>query len=113
MRNPSRRRRFDGGSIGTAVVLMAVGAVLAFGVDAPAVVAEYVDLLDLGLILVWAGILILVMQVVMNRRPGGGRTRRSPAYDEDVTSDHDWHDRDVHRPGYAGETQRLPTIRDR
>ena len=102
-------------SIGTAVVLMALGGVLAFGVDAPAVVAEYVDLLDLGLILVWAGILILVMQVVMNRRPSGGKTRRTPAYDEsdDWSDDGSRDENDVHRPGYAGETKRLPTIRDR
>ena len=42
-------------SVGTGVVLMAVGAVLAFAVEVPAEVEEYVDVLDLGLILVWAG----------------------------------------------------------
>jgi len=53
-------------SVGSGVVLMAVGAVLAFAVEVPAAVEEYVDVLDLGLILVWAGVLVLVMQVVMN-----------------------------------------------
>lgn len=110
MRDRGRRPPFGRASIGTAVVLMAVGGVLAFGVRAPAYVEKYVDLLDLGLILVWAGILILVMQVVMNRRPGPRRAQRRPSYDE--TQD-DWYDNDVHRPGYAGETKRLPTIRDR
>lgn len=106
-------------SIGTALVLMASGGVLAFGVNAPAAISRYVDLLDLGLILVWAGILILVMQVVMTRpRAGSGRRRgsgRHSSYDDppwvishDVTDESD-----VHRPGYAGETQRLPTIRRR
>lgn len=120
-----RRSRglFGGASIGTAVVLMAVGAVLAFAVDVPAVVERYVDVLDLGLILVWAGALILVMQWVMNRRPrprGAGPVRRGsrraagPAYDlpEDPDAG-DWTARDVHRPGYAGETRRFPTVRDR
>lgn len=92
-------------SIGTAVVLMAVGGVLAFGVDAPGEVEKYVDVLDLGLILVWAGILILVMQVVMNRRPRPRRPR-TPLPEE--TAEYD-----VHRPGYAGETRRFPTVRDR
>lgn len=92
-------------SIGTALVLMAVGGILAFGVDAPAQVERYVDVLDLGLILVWAGILVLLMQVVMNRRP---RARRPRPVLPDETAAHD-----VHRPGYAGETRRFPTIRDR
>ena len=104
-------------SIGTALVLMATGGVLAFGVNAPAAIEKYVDLLDLGLILVWAGILLLVMQVVMTRpQAKRGRTSRRRAYDDrhwethggDVTDDSD-----VHRPGYAGETQRLPTVRKR
>jgi len=106
-------------SIGTAVILMALGATLAFAVDAPAEVEGYVDVLDLGLILVWSGILILLMQVVMHRRPGPrGRSRR-----DDHADGYDRHDRsdidnpgaatgnDVHRPGYAGETQRFPTVR--
>lgn len=92
-------------SIGTAVVLMAVGGVMAFGVDAPAEVEKYLDVLDLGLILVWSGVLILVMQVIMTRRPGPRRARPvPPAY----TQEHD-----VHRPGYAGQTRRFPTVRDR
>jgi uncharacterized protein DUF6458 len=94
-------------SIGTGLVLMAVGGVLAFAVRAPGAIVEYVDVADLGLILIWAGILVLVMQIVMNRRPGPRRQRRARVeYDEGYTEEHD-----VHRPGYAGETRRLPTIR--
>ena len=97
-------------SVGTAVVLMAVGGVLAYGVRAPAVVEEYVDLLDLGLILVWAGVLLLVMQVVVHR-PRRARRRpdvRRSAYDDRTDQ---WYERDVHRPGYAGQTRHLPTVR--
>ena len=68
-------------SVGSAVLLMAAGGVLAFGVHAPAEVEKYVDLLDLGLILVWAGILQLVMQVVMHR-PRRPRRPRGSAYDD-------------------------------
>jgi hypothetical protein len=91
-------------SVGTAVLLMAAGGVLAFGVRAPAVVEKYVDLLDLGLILVWAGVLLLVMQVVMHRPR---RPRRST---HDDRTDQ-WYANDVHRPGYAGRTRQLPTVR--
>ena len=91
-------------SLGTALVLMATGGVLAFGVRAPAVVTRYVDLLDLGLILVWSGVLLLVMQVVMHRPR---RPRRS-AYDDRTD---EWYENDVHRPGYAGQTEVLPTVR--
>jgi hypothetical protein len=94
-------------SVGTAVVLMAVGGVLAVGVDAPAAVEEYVDVLDLGLILVWSGILLLVMQVVMHR-PRRTTARRS-SWDDRTDR---WYEQDVHRPGYEGETRRLPTVRD-
>ena len=98
-------------SVGTGVVLMAVGAVLAFAVDVPAEVEEYVDVLDLGLILVWAGVLILVMQVIMNRTPRADRRpRRERIYDDRTDQ---WYENDVHRPGWAGETKRLPTVRDR
>jgi hypothetical protein len=96
-------------SVGTAVVLMALGGVIAFAVRPPAEVEKYVDLLDLGLILIWSGILLLVMQVVVHRQRGPRRPRRS-AY-ADRTDE--WYERDVHRPGYAGQTQRLPTVRDR
>ena len=101
-RNPIGRA-----SVGSAVLLMAVGGVLAFGVQAPAGVEKYVDLLDLGLILVWAGILLLVMQVVMHRPRRPRRPRRS-AYDDRTDQ---WYANDVHRPGYAGETRQLPTVR--
>ena len=95
-------------SIGTGVVLIAVGAIVAFAVRAPAEVEEYVDVLDLGLILIWSGILVLIMQAWMYapRRPRSPRVpRRSASYEDP------WDTRDVHRPGYAGETQRLPTVR--
>ena len=94
-------------SVGTAVVLMAVGGVLAFGIHAPAVVEEYVDLLDLGLILIWSGLLLLVMQVVMHR-PRRTRPRRT-TWDDRTDQ---WYEQDVHRPGYDGETRQLPTVRD-
>ena len=111
-----RRSRplFGGASIGTAVVLMAVGAVLAFAVDVPSVVEEYVDVLDLGLILVWAGALILVMQWVMHRPPRSRRgARRAAGSAYDPADAPDWAGHDVHRPGYAGQTRRFPTVRDR
>lgn len=97
-------------SVGTAVLVMAVGGVLAFGVRAPAVVTHYVDLAGVGLVLVWAGVLLLVMQVVLHRRP---RPRRRPAYDDRTVQAEPWETRDVHRPGYAGRTQALPTVRGR
>jgi hypothetical protein len=113
MRTRGRHPSTGRASIGTSVVLMAVGGVIAFGVRAPESVEEYVDVLDLGLILIWAGILVLVMQVVMNRprRPRGQGPLRDRAYDPDRTDQ--WYENDVHRPGYAGQTRRLPTIRDR
>ena len=97
-------------SIGTAVVLIAVGGILCLAVDAPAAVERVVDVLDLGLILVWAGVLLLVMHVVM--RPRGPRRppRRERVLDERTNQ---WYEHDVHSPGYAGQTRRLPTIRDR
>lgn len=96
-------------SVGTGVVLIAVGAVLAFAVDVPARVERHVDVLDVGLILIWAGILTLVMQVVMHR-PRGSPSRRARVYDARTD---EWYEHDVHRPGYAGETRRYPTVRDR
>ena len=94
-------------SIGTAVILMAIGGVLAFAVKAPAEVEEYIDVLDLGLILIWAGLLMLGMQAYLHRprRPRPPRVSRTGAREDP------WHEQDVHRPGYAGETQRLPTVR--
>jgi len=103
------RSRLGRGSIGTAVVLMAVGGVLAFAVDVPAGVEKYIDVLDLGLILVWAGILLLVMQVVVHRpRTGSRRPRRERIYDDRTDQ---WYEHDVHRPGYSGQTRQLPTVR--
>lgn len=95
-------------SIGTGIVLIAVGAIVAFAVRVPAEVEEYVDVLDLGLILIWSGILVLIMQVVMHRPPRrrtGQLPRRGSSYEDP------WGPSDVHRPGYAGETRRLPTVR--
>ena len=76
--------RFGRASVGTAIVLMAVGGVIAFAVDIPAQIEEYVDVLDLGLILIWAGVLLLVMQVVIHRprgpkRPPGGSASTTTA----------------------------------
>jgi hypothetical protein len=102
---------FGRASISTAVVLMAAGGIIAFGIRFPEQVEEYVDVMDLGLILIWSGLLILVMQVVMRRAPRR-RARRFSAYDAEVTSDN-YYEHDVHRPGYAGRTHQLPTIRDR
>ncbi len=95
-------------SIGTGVILMAIGGVLAFAVRAPAEVEQYVDVIDLGLILIWAGVLVLGMQAYMHRprRPKPPRVSRRDTAREDP-----WGDQDVHRPGYAGETQRYPSIR--
>jgi hypothetical protein len=104
MRQRTSRRPFGAASISTAVVLMAVGGIVAFGVRAPASVEEYVDLLDLGLILIWSGILLLVMQVVMFRPR---RPRRS-SWDDRTDQ---WYANDVHRPGYGGQTDVLPTVR--
>jgi hypothetical protein len=102
-RNPIGRA-----SIGTGVVLMAVGGVIAFGFQAPAEVEKYLDVLDLGLILAWSGLLLLVMQAVMHRprRRGPRRTTWDDRTDQ-------WYEQDVHRPGYAGDTTKLPTVRDR
>lgn len=96
-------------SVGTAVLLMALGGVIAFAVRVPEEIEQYVDVLDLGLILVWAGLLLLVMQVVMHR-PRRPRSARRSAYDDRTDQ---WYEHDVHRPGYAGETRRFPTVRDR
>lgn len=93
-------------SIGTGIVLIAVGGVLAFAVRSPGFVQEYVDVMGLGLILIWCGVLVLVMQVVMHR-PRRPRRPRQAAYEDDR-----WYEQDVHRPGYAGETRRLPTVRE-
>ena len=95
-------------SIGTGVILMAIGGVLAFAVRAPAEVEQYIDVIDLGLILIWAGVLVLGMQAYMHRprRPRPPRVSRHDAAREDP-----WQDQDVHRPGYAGETERFPSIR--
>ncbi len=101
--------RVGRGSISTALVLMAVGGVLAIGVNPPTVVEKYLDLLDLGLILVWSGILLVVMEVVMTRRPRSARRPRRSAWDDRTDQ---WYEQDVHRPGYAGWTTRLPTVRD-
>lgn len=94
-------------SIGTGITLIAAGGVLAFGVSPPAAVMRYVDVPAVGLILVWAGVLTLGAYAWWNRRPRPrGRTPVSAAPTE--TDEHD-----VHRPGYAGQTRRFPTVRGR
>ena len=105
MRSRTPRSPAGRPSVGPAVLLMALGGVIAFGgISTPAEVQKYVDVLDLGLILVWSGILLLVMQVVMHRPR---RPRRST---HDDRTDQ-WYANDVHRPGYAGRTRQLPTVR--
>jgi hypothetical protein len=104
-RTPPGRRPRGRGSVGTAVILMAVGGVLAVAVPAPAEVARYVDLPAVGLILAWSGVLLLVMTAVMNRPRRA--TRRSTW---DGRTDQ-WYEQDVHRPGYAGDTAELPRVR--
>jgi hypothetical protein len=87
---------------------MAVGGVVAFGgIRTPDVVTKYVDVIDVGLILVWSGVLLLVMQVVMHR-PRRHRPGRRSSYDGRTD---EWYDNDVHRPGYADRTDTLPTVR--
>ena len=106
MRSRTPRSPAGRPSVGPAVLLMALGGVIAFGgISTPAEVEKYVDVLDLGLILVWSGILLLVMQVVMHRPR---RSRRRSAYDDRTD---EWYDNDVHRPGYADRTETLPTVR--
>ncbi|HEX4699857.1 MAG TPA: DUF6458 family protein [Actinomycetes bacterium] len=107
-RTPPGRPPRNRGSIGTGVILMAVGGVLAIAVPAPAEVARYVDLPAVGLILAWSGVLLLVMTALMNR-PRRTARRRS-TWDDRTNA---WYEQDVHRPGYAGETRALPTVRDR
>ena len=93
-------------SVGTAVILIAVGGVLAVAVrNVPTVISDYVDVPAVGLILVWSGLLLLVMQVIMHRPRG---PRRPSTYDDRFD---DWYERDVHRSGYPGETQELPNVR--
>jgi hypothetical protein len=106
MRSRTSRTPAGRPSVGPAVLLMALGGIIAFGgLRTPAAVEKYVDMLDLGLILVWSGILLLVRKVVMHRPR---RARRRPAYDDRTD---EWYDNDVHRPGYADRTDALPTAR--
>lgn len=103
--SPTRRPPSGGLSIGTGLVLLAVGGVLAFAVEPPAEVEKYVDVIDLGLILAWTGVAVLLLQVWLYKPR---RRRRVP---QDRTDQ--WYEHDVHRPGYAGQTRQLPTVRDR
>ena len=107
MGRPRAPRSAGRASVGTAVVLMAVGGVIAFAVRPPAQVTRYVDVPAVGLVLVWAGILLLVMQVVMHR-PRRPRPVRRSAWDDRTDQ---WYENDVHAPGYAGQTRQLPAVR--
>lgn len=92
-------------SIGSGVLLMGAGGIIAFAVQFPSKVEQYVETFDLGLILIWAGVLVLVMQVVMHRP----RRARPPRRRQDQAATTEEHD--VHRPGHAGETHHLPIVR--
>jgi hypothetical protein len=102
---PTSRPPSGGHSIGTGLVLLAVGGVLAFAVEPPAEVEKYVDVIDLGLILAWTGAAVLLLQVWLYKPRRRRRAR------EDRTDQ--WYEHDVHRPGYAGQTRQLPTVRER
>lgn len=105
MPRPPHQNPLGKASVGTALVLMAVGGVLSFAVEPSDEVAEYVDVFDLGLILIWSGILLMAAQVFVHR-PRRPRPRTDAGPDE-------WYENDVHRPGYEGQTQRFPSVRDR
>lgn len=104
-------------------MLIVLGAVLLLAIDVPERVSEYVDVLDLGLILIWTGLLQLGVLAWFARPPRWSGLPPRPgrpyddgaydegAYDEGTHDTGDWRSSDVHRPGYAGETRRLPTIR--
>jgi len=72
-------------STGTGVVLIAVGAVLAFAVSPPRWILQYVDVMSLGLVLVWVGALILAIHAYLNwpRRARRPRTSTPRAHDDD------------------------------
>ena len=96
-------------SVAIGIALIALGAVLTFGIAVPDQVSRYVDVAGVGLVLVWSGILTIVMYVVMHRRPDP-RARRLTRDQDDEQIDQ-WYENDVHRPGYAGQTRALPTVR--
>ncbi len=60
--------------IGTSIVLVAIGAILAFAVDAS---VSGVDLQVVGWILMGAGALGLVLSMIFWSSWGGGRSRRA------------------------------------
>lgn len=91
--------------------MIVAGAVLLLAVEVPDEVTRYVDVLDLGLVLIWTGLLILGLNVWFHRAQSRSRRRRPDAHDV-PPDDGPWRDTDVHRPGYAGRTRNLPTIRD-
>lgn len=65
-------------SIGSGVVMIAVGAILAFAIQPPQWIVAYVDVMDLGLVLIWIGALVLALQAYLYM-PRRARTRRPPA----------------------------------
>ena len=106
MRSRTPRSPAGRPSVGPAVLLMALGGILAFGgIRTPAEVEKYVDVLDLGLILVWSGILLLVMQVVMHRPR---RARRRSSYDDRID---EWYEQRRAPARVRRSNQALPTVR--
>jgi hypothetical protein len=98
-----RARRPSPASTTTGILLIAVGAVLAFAaVPVPEQVSRHVSVPAVGLILVWSGVLLLVMKAYLYRPR---RPQRSSPYPVD-----DWYEQDTHRPGEVrgGVTRRLP-----
>jgi len=53
--------------IGTGILLIAVGAILAFAVSPPRSVLRYLDVFELGLILIWTGVLVLAVTYYVDR----------------------------------------------
>lgn len=63
-------------SLSTGITLLAVGLILAFAVNSPDGLADYIDTVDLGLVLVWTGVLHLAVTAYVHRPPRRRPTRR-------------------------------------
>jgi hypothetical protein len=100
---------------GTGVTLIAVGAVLAFAVDPPRWIVEYVDVIDLGLVLLWIGILVIAIHVYLYapRKPKAprrdrGADRHRPHTDryapgQFASPRHEQYDQGQYDPGQYGQ----------